>query len=534
MKMEIRKRGRAEFIQTRTTSFLVFPVLILGLASHLHPAQSSESVQKVQELIQEGNTTLAQEPLSKMLEKSPRDAGLYNLDGVIKAQNRHFSDSEASFHKAIELSPTFEEAYLNLGHLYQEWTPQQTAIQDQAIRTYAQVLKLDPGNVEANYQSAVLLMQKGLFSLSRQHLSKLPPGAQDHSQALSVSCGDYAGSGEEAKAETTADRMLQSPDLAEADVVSLLPLLGRLRNTSLAVRLLEGLRQRNLTTASSLTSLGFLYKQLGRLDDARKALEQAAQIPPNSVPLLLDLAHVADDQEDYTGALGYLAHARELEPQNASIHFFWGIVCVQMNLAEEAYQALKKAVGLDPNNAYYNYAMGTVALQREEAGEAIPYFKKYCQLKPHDPRGRLALGSAYFASHDDVNAEKIIVTVANNSETAAGAHYYLGRIANHKGNYAEAVAQLEMALKFYPNYPDAFAERGLVHLKQKDYPDARNDLQKALEISPDNYLANLNLMILYQRTKDPKADEQAKRFEQVRQKRAERVKEALRTIEVRP
>jgi Tfp pilus assembly protein PilF len=75
---------------------------------------------------------------------------------------------------------------------------------------------------------------------------------------------------------------------------------------------------------------------------------------------------------------------------------------------------------------------------------------------------------------------------------------------------------------------------GLVHLKQKDYPGARNDLQKALDINPDNYTANLNLMILYQRTKDPKADEQAKRFEQVRQQRAQRAKEFLRTIQVRP
>ena len=58
--------------------------------------------------------------------------------------------------------------------------------------------------------------------------------------------------------------------------------------------------------------------------------------------------------------------------------------------------------------------------------------------------------------------------------------------------------------------------------------------RRRLEINPDNYTANLNLMILYQRTKDPKADEQAKRFEQVRQERAQRVKDFLRTIEVRP
>ena len=347
-------------------------------------------------------------------------------------------------------------------------------------------------------------------------------------------CGDLAGSGDESKAEEVAGQMLQSPDLAEADVVGLLPLLARHKDTSLAVKLLEGLRLRNLATANSLTSLGLLYKQMGHLADARKTLDEAAQIPPSSVPLLLDLAEVADDQKDYTGALGYLAHAREIEPENASIHFFWGMVSVQMNLAEEAYQALKKAVSLDPNNAYYNYALGAVALQREDAKEAVPYFQKYCELKPHDPRGRLALGSAYFASHDDDSAEKIILTVANDRATAAGAHYYLGRIANQKGNYAEAVAQLELALKTYPNYADAYAERGLVHLKQRDYLEARSDLQKALEINPDNYTANLNLMILYQRTKDPKAEEQAKRFDQVRQERAQRVKDFLRTIEVRP
>jgi len=75
---------------------------------------------------------------------------------------------------------------------------------------------------------------------------------------------------------------------------------------------------------------------------------------------------------------------------------------------------------------------------------------------------------------------------------------------------------------------------GLVHLKQKNYQQAQQELQKALALNPDNYPANLNLLILYQRTKDPKAEEQSKRFDQVRQERAQRVKDFLRTIEVRP
>ena len=511
-------------------------MLVLGIATAplVFPRQSPEPIREIQDLIQQGNVAKAQVLLSDALKQSPREASLYNMDGVIRAQTKDFAGSEASFQKAIELAPRYEEPYLNLGHLYQERLAGQGTERDKAIAVYEQLLKFEPDNVEANYQSSLLLMRKGLYARSLQHLSRLPTAAQDRSQALSVRCGDYVGSGEKSKSEAVADQILQSSDLAEADVASLLPLLARYKSTSIAIKLLEGLRRKDLATVNSLTDLGALYKQEGRIADARKTLDEAADRPPVSVPLLLELAQVSDDQHDYTGALGYLAHARELEPQNASIHFFWGMISVKLNLAEEAYQSLKRAVSLDPNNAYYNYAMGAVTSQRDDASEAIPYFEKYRELKPGDPRGRLALGTAYFASHDDENAQKIIRTVGNDPETAPAAHYYLGRIANHNGDYAEAVEQLQMALKADPKYADAYAEMGLVHLKQRDYPNARRDLQKALEINPDDYTANLNLLILYQRTKDSKADEQAKVFERISQERTQRVRDFMRTIQVRP
>jgi len=71
-------------------------------------------------------------------------------------------------------------------------------------------------------------------------------------------------------------------------------------------------------------------------------------------------------------------------------------------------------------------------------------------------------------------------------------------------------------------------------LKQKQHPAAEEALRKAIEISPDNYTANLNLMILYQRTNDPRAEAQAKRFEEISKQRNEKQKEFLRTIEVKP
>ena len=531
-----REMGQSQVANRSLRAFFLLSLLGLGMrsGSPCLAAQSPDTVQRIQQLLQAGDTKTAQSLLSQAIRESPDRAGLYNLQGVLKAQEGDFASAEANFRKAIKLAPDLEGAYLNLGHLYQERIPKDVAARDKALGVYAALLGFAPDHLEANYQSAVLLMQKGLYGASLNHLAKLPAEAQTHSQALSAQCGDYAGLGQRDKAEQAANRMLHSADLAEADVTNILPILAYRKDTSLAVMLLQGLAARRLASFDSLRNLGLLYKSTGRLAEARQTLEAAAQVQPGSVRNLLDLARVADDQKDYTGALGYLAHARDLEPGNAAIHFLWGMICVEENLAEEAYQALKKAVRLDPNNAYYNYAVGAVASQREDASESIPYFQKYCELKPHDPRGRLALGSAYFNSYDSEKAAKVLETVSNDPETAAGAHYYLGRIANRKGDYAEAIRQLQMALRAYPDYADAYAELGLVHLKQKEYPRAEEALQKALKFNPDSYTANLNLMILYQRIGSPRADEQAKRFEQIKTERAQRAKEFLRAIRVEP
>ena len=84
---------------------------------------------------------------------------------------------------------------------------------------------------------------------------------------------------------------------------------------------------------------------------------------------------------------GYLAHARSLEPNNAAVHFMFGIICVELNLGAEAYESMKKAMALDPENPQINYVMGAVSIHRHEPAEAIPYFEKYVALKPDDPEG---------------------------------------------------------------------------------------------------------------------------------------------------
>lgn len=493
------------------------------------------TIESIQQLLYRGDIANAKPLLSQALKESPNNGGLYDLQGVIKAQENDFPSAEANFRKALDLDPHLVGTYLNLGHLYQERISSDLTARDKAIAIYARLLSFAPRNMEANYQSAVLLMQKGMYPASMQRLARLPAEAQLHSQALSVRCGDYAGMGRSDKAAKVVDEMLRSADLSEADAVSILPILKSRSNAPLAMKLLEGLILRHVASSDALRALGLLYEDAGRLDEARNVLDDAARLQVNSVPTLLELARIAQRQKDNTGALGYLAHAREIEPNNAAILFFWGILCIDQNLLEEAYASLKKAVTLDPNNAHYNYAMGVVTMKRVNAGESIPYLQRYCQLKPHDPLGRLALGAAYFNSAEKEQAQKVLSDLTSrDSRIASVANFYLARIADDQHRRSEAIQLVNRAIKSSPRYADAYAELGSIYLKERDYDRAEEALLGALNIDPNHFLGNLDLMVLYERTKSPKAQEQKRRFEQIKEEKDQQAKDFMRMIEIRP
>jgi protein O-mannosyl-transferase len=66
-----------------------------------------------------------------------------------------------------------------------------------------------------------------------------------------------------------------------------------------------------------------------------------------------------------------------------------------------------------------------------------------------------------------------------------------------KGEYDNALADLNKALAINPNYLDALNNRGLVYLEMKKYDEALTDFNDALKINPDFLLVKNNRGIVY-------------------------------------
>jgi len=509
-------------------------LLVCALHAAASPASLAERLARARTLLEQGDRVEARAELMQALRAHPAHPVVENFLGVVEAQDGHYGAAEARFRAAIRGAPGLTDAYLNLGRLYQEAAAKDPAAPRKALDVYEALLRREPAHPEALYQSAVLLQARGDFARGLERLSRLPEDRQQRAQVLAVRLAAEAGSGRRAETDRAADALLARPDLAEVDVLPVLPVLSRHQRDDLGLRLLEGLRSRGLASADGLRRLGAAYETAGRLGAAREALEAAAAARPDAVPILLDLARVAQDQGDRRGALGYLAHARELDPKDARIHFLFGMVCVELDLGVEAFAALKQAAALDPDNASINYAMGAVSLDRRDPSEAVPYFRKYAALKPEDPRGPLGLGLAWFGMRDFAAARPELTRAARSATTAAAAHYFLARIAREENDVDQALILVDQALQAKPDYADAWAERGLLHLRKREMGAAEMALRHCLELEPDNYLGNLHLLSLYQRTRDERQSEQAKRVDELSARREQKAEEFRRVIEVRP
>ena len=490
-------------------------------------------IDELSALLEEGRLTSVKARVDEGLQRYPTDAALHNIAGVVDAQQGAYRGAERHFRTAIERDPRLVSTYLNLGRLYQEHAGDDPDAPARALAVYRSLLQIDAGNAEGLFQAGYLAACGGDWSSSRTFLERLPLSARSRPQALVLLAADLVGLGDRRQAATITDALLQHADFTEEDLVAAIPALDKLKDDAFSARLFEGLDARHAASPDSLRRLGAIQTRLGHLDRAKDTLERAvASVRSPTVPMLMDLARVAYKQKDFERALGYLAHARDLDPQNAETHFFFGIVCVELNLGSEAYDALKNAVALAPENPFVNYAFGAVAIHRHEPSEAVPYFEKYVRLRPDDPRGRFALGAARFYSNMLDAARVDLERAAEARETAAGAHYFLGRIARQSNDLDTARAEIDRALQADPQYADALAELGLLQTRRGEYDAAARSLTRALEIDPDNYAATVNLTALYTRTRDPRREEQAARLAALQQKHAVAAQEFLRIVEV--
>lgn len=509
-------------------------VALAAAASLFCQTSPGDALRDVEALLQSRKYDEALRVVSAALSAAPRDAALLNARGAIFANTNDAARARRDFEAATGLSPTMITAWQNLARLCQSLPASEPTASPCAVNAWQGVLRLHPQAAEARFSLAAVYERQRKYQDSIRELDLLPRDEISRPGAMVLRCADLAALGKVKEATDAARRAVESNEFAPSDAAWLLPRLTSPEQAPLVVTFTEALVSRHAASVDDRRRLVSAYESLGRWKEARATLEALAAEEPRSPDHLFELAHVAYAQRDLEGALGYLGHARDLVPADARVHFLFGLILVELNLPPEARKSLQKAVDLAPANPDYQYALGSVILRDRDPSPAVDCFRRYLEAKPADPRGEFALGIAYFLTGAYEQSAARMQHVKDNPATRPGALYFLGRVARLDGQLDEAASFFSESINAQPSFAQAYSELARVRMEQGRVEDAKSAIGRALELEPDNFQANSALLALYQRTHDPRADEQRARLRGLDEQRSKEQEMMLRGVEVRP
>ncbi len=104
-------------------------------------------------------------------------AGNYYNQGIANFQNKSYSAAVICFQKAIQSDPTYVDAYYNLATVYNYLNQKENA-----ISTYAKLLKIKPDDHDANYEIAKNYMDIESYTLALKYLSSIPQSYESYAK----------------------------------------------------------------------------------------------------------------------------------------------------------------------------------------------------------------------------------------------------------------------------------------------------------------------------------------------------------------
>jgi len=193
------------------------------------------------------------------------------------------------------------------------------------------------------------------------------------------------------------------------------------------------------------------------------------------------------DNRKYEEAVKVMDEAIELFPDDFTTNLILGLSLAQLNKHSEAKPYLKKSVQLNPNDltALSSYAYTLSQLKENEL--AINYLKQALAIKPDDVNLLGTLGLIYdsmkmWAECDSVYERALQI----DSQNALVNNNYAYSLSERGERLNLALKMAEIAITAVPDNTSYLDTIGWVHFKLGNYREAKDYLEKAIEIGGES------------------------------------------------
>lgn len=395
---------------------------------------------------------------AKKLEASPRDAELNANIGAIKQKQKDYVNALAYYKRAEEYSNASTDinskinTRLNIGTLFQAQNNYA-----KALEVYKSILVEYPDNLNANLYTAQCYELSGENSKALTYYQKALALDPTNSQIR--------------KDIVTLKRNSMSPD----------ELLAYVENNS----------QVDKSMVNIMYDYAMDYHKKNDVDTAIKFYRGVLKVEKNNPEVYTNIALCFIEKQDYDSAKEILLNAKQRFPNNKIIN--------------DTLSDLDSAIVSETNADAYE------AFNNKDYGKALEYYKRALSMNPNSVETLYSIAALYYNQQNWNEAKNYLnraLAINSNHKEAQNLMREVKKVTSqvqlqkgadlfNRGYVDEALTSFKQAITDDDTNANAYYYRGLAYDAKKNYQEAINDYQKALQNDKNLHLVNYLLAVDY-------------------------------------
>ncbi len=495
--------------------------------------------------------------MQKAIALDPSDWDLYLNLALMQMKNNQTDAAEANFKKAVELNPKAFTPWLMLGTYYQSRGRYDEAEQELRRAIELQRTSLDPRAALArlylaghkNAEAEELLTQvKHDFpddSVGYRMLGDFYFRIGDIGKALAEYGALYSAHPHDLEVKKNYVQLLiMSHRLDEArrvddevlkaspnDNVALIyrgQLQGLTGDPNGALETLQTATKNDSKDAAAHYHLGEIFEKLGNLESAESEWREAVRLRPDLIEAQRALALLAMRKGDMITLEQAAAQIINLRPELPDGYALRSISYINRKQFGAAQEDIRKAIEVGPHSQLGYVQLGNLKFVQRQYTDAAQAYQEALDRDPNSTDALRGLMNTYLVQNQVDKALAAaavqIIKVPNNSSfydlrgtvlfrnkrdlngaeadfnksleldrNNSDALIKLGQDHAAKGEIDKAVATYQQAIKDHPRAPEFYNLIGALYESKRNWNDARNAYQKALDLKSNDPIASLRL-----------------------------------------
>ena len=453
-----------------------------------HPRDLQVKKNYIQLLILKNRLDEATKLNDQVLKASPKDVEALVYKGQIQIRRNDPNGAIDSLQSALRNDADNAVAHYQLGNAY--------ALQHNEGRAeteWREAVRLRPNLTDAQRSLAVLELRRGdmeaVLQTAQQIITADPSSADGFLWKGIADTARKQYSDAQKDAEQAAQRLPENP----APYVLMGDIQLNQKHYADALKFYQQALDKSPSSADALKGIIYTYTAQKEYDKAIAAANaQIAKSPDNS-SFYEQLGTVLyDGKKDLKGAEAALRKAIELDKNNSGALLKLGKLLAEEGSIDQALATFQQSIKDNPRELPFYILSGELYEKKKDWDQAKAMYQKALSIVPDQPLASNNLAYVILEQGGNVDVAMGLAQTArrgmpdspNAADTLGWAYYQKGIYQSAIGQFLEAVRLSEK--RGGPDDADLHYHLGLAYQKTNQPALARQQLEKAVKLSPDN------------------------------------------------